>query len=174
VLETELIAEAKQLLNIDSKNPDNPYARIIKVARKACADEANQIIAPKETSMEPVKTKVVPFRTNSVNAGQNEHKYEDIFKMALPLIENAITEVAIRKLSVQLSQEDFKKVGKRQSYSFNLEFSDGIVANDIGGSSVARDLARVLEQNTRIIQKLKGKHMKFNMDKGFTLWITNK
>ena len=109
-----------------------------------------------------------------MNADQNEHKYEEIFKTALPLIETAIAEVAIRKLSIQLSQEDFKKVGNRQSYSFNLEFSDGIVVNDIGGSAVARDLARVLEQNARIIKKLKGKHMKFNLDKGFTLWITNK
>ncbi|MCX6265806.1 MAG: hypothetical protein NTW16_00400 [Bacteroidetes bacterium] len=174
VLETELIAEAKPLLNIDSKNPDNPYAQFIKVARKACADEANQIIAQKETSKDPITTKVVPFRTNSTDIGKNEHKYEDIFKTVLPLIENAITDIAIRKLSIQLSQEDSKKVGNRQSYSFNLEFSDGIVANDIGGSAVARDLARVLEQNTRIIQKLKGKHMKFNLDKGFTLWITNK
>jgi hypothetical protein len=173
-LETELIAEARPLLNIDSKNPENPHARTIKAARKACAMEANQIMPPKDTSMEPIKTKVVPFRTNSVNADQNEHKYEDIFKTALPLIETAINEVTVRKLSIQLSQEDFKKVSKRQSFSFNLEFSDGIVANDIGGSAVARDLARVLEQNTRIIQKLKGKHLKFNMDKGFTLWITNK
>ncbi len=184
VLETGLIAEAKPLLNIDSKNPDNPYARIIKAARKACADEANQIMAQKEPSretsretsmepsMEPVKTKVVPFRTDSVNADKNEHKYEEIFKTALPLIETAIAEVAIRKLSIQLSQEDFKKVGNRQSYSFNLEFSDGIVVNDIGGSAVARDLARVLEQSENFNKNLKDMHVKFRMDKGFVLWIS--
>ena len=92
----------------------------------------------------------------------------------MPQIEKAIDECVSRRVSIQLSQEDFNKVGNRQSYSFNLKFSDGIVANDIGGSAVARDLARVLEQNVRIIQKLKGTHMKLNLDKGFTLWVTNK
>ncbi|MCX6305491.1 MAG: hypothetical protein NT040_11035 [Bacteroidetes bacterium] len=174
VLETGLIAETKPLLNIDSKNPGNPYAPAIKAARKACADEANQIIAKQEITDEPVKTKVVPFRVNSVAPGQNAHKYEEIFNKALPQIENTIDNSGTRKLSIQLSQEDFKKVGNRQSYSFNLEFSDGVVANDIGGSAVARDLARVLEQNPGIAQKMKGRHLKFNMDKGFTLWISNK
>lgn len=183
ILESELIAEAKPLLNIDSKNPENPYSQAIKAARKICAEEANQIAPKKEVSPssltspapgEPGKTKVIPFRANGMVPGQNEHKYEEIFKVALPLIEKAITEVSTRKLSVPLSQDDFKKVGNRQSYSFNLELSDGIVANDIGGSAVARDLARALEQNPVIMQKLKGKHMKFNLDKGFILWITKK
>ena len=174
VLETELIAEAKPLLNIDSKNPDNPYAQFIKVARKACADEANRAMLKTDAFQGANNNQISTFKTNPMNSGQAVHKYEDIFKNAMPQIENAIDECVTRKVSIQLSLEDFKKVGKRQSYSFNLEFSDGIVANDIGGSAVARDLARVLEQNTRIIQKLKGKHMKFNLDKGFTLWITNK
>jgi hypothetical protein len=183
LLESELIAEAKPLLNIDSKNPENPYSQAIKAARKICAEEANQITPKKETAQasltsqapgEPGKTKVVPFRANGAVPGQNEHKYEEIFKTAMPLIEKAIAEVSTRKLSVPLAQEDFKKVGNRQSYSFNLELSDGIVANDIGGSAVARDLARALEQNSGILPKLKGKHMKFNLDKGFILWITKK
>jgi hypothetical protein len=174
VLETELIAEAKPLLNIDSKNPDNPHAQFIKEARKACADEANLAMGKTNAFQGTNNNQILTFKTNPMNSGQAVHKYEDIFKNAMPQIENAIDECVTRKVSIQLSLEDFKKVGKRQSYSFNLEFSDGIVANDIGGSAVARDLARVLEQNTRIIQKLKGKHMKFNLDKGFTLWITNK
>jgi hypothetical protein len=172
ILETKLIAEAQPLLNIDPKNPDNPFAQIIKTARKACADEANQ--TSKVASQMPDINPIFTYKTNRMSSGQTVHKYEDIFKNAMPHIEKAIDESVVRRVSIQLSREDFKKVGNRQSYSFNLEFSDGIVANDIGGSAVARDLARVIEQNSGIVQKLKGKHLKINLDKGFTLWITNK
>jgi len=171
-LETELIREAKPLLNIDSKNPDNPFSNIIKASRKACADEANQTIVTKDTTLNQINNQISTFKPKLMNSGQTVHKYEDIFKNAMPLIEKAIDESTSRRISIQLSRDDFKKVGNRQSYSFNLEFSNGVVANGIGGSAVARDLARVLEQSTSIIQKLKGKHMKFNLDKGFTLWIS--
>ena len=171
-LETTLIAEAKPLLNIDSKNPGNPHARFIKAARKTCADIANGKEVKIEVVPEPGKTKVVPFRSTAVNPGPNEHKYEEVFKTAFPQIEQAIDVAGMRKLSVQLSPEAFKKAGTRQSYSFNLEFADGVVANDAGGLSVAKDLARVLEQTPGILKKLKGKHWKFNMDKGFVLWVS--
>jgi len=174
VLETKLITEMKPLLNIDSKNPDNPYAQFIRAARKACANEANLAMETKDTFHIPNNNQIITFNTKPMSSSQNVHKYEDIFKNALSHIEKAIDESVTQKQSIQLSIADFKKVGNRQSYSCNLEFSDGIVSNDIGGSAVARDLARVLDQNTRIIQKLKGKRMKFNLDKGFTLWITNK
>lgn len=171
-LETKLIAETKPLLNIDSKNPDNPHSKIIQASRKACADEANKTMVKMDPFQKTHKNQIITLKTKPMSSGQNVHKYEDIFKNALPLIEMAIDESATQSQSIQLSQDDFKKVGKRKLYSFNLEFSAGIVANGIGGSAVARDLARVLEQNIRISEKLKGKHMKFNLDKGFTLWVS--
>lgn len=178
--ESQLIAETKPVLNIDSKNPDNPFAKTIKAARKACADEANNVgvktkASPEpNASPEPVQTKVVPYNPSPAGLKPTVHKYEEVFKNALPRIEKAIDESGSRKLSIQLQQADFKKAGDRQSYSFNLEFSDGVVSNDIGGVAVARDLARVMEQDPGILKKLKGRHMKFNMDKGFTLWVSNK
>jgi|GEM_PF-457384 len=174
LLEAALIADVKPVLNIDSKNPGNPHAAGIKSARKVCADEANQVVAKDEPFVEAVKTKVVPFRTGPGEMPQNEQRYGGIFLNALTLIEKAIDEGAIRKVRVVLAQDDFKKAGSRQSYSFNLEFSGGVVSNDISGSAVARDLARVLEQNDGIMHKMQGKHLKFNLDKGFSLWITNK
>jgi hypothetical protein len=173
-IESQLIAETKPVLNIDSKNPGNPFAKTIKAARKACADEANNIGVKTKTTQEPNQTKVVPYNPNPVGLKPTVHKYEEVFKNALPRIAQAIDESASRKLSIQLQQADFKKAGDSQSYSFNLEFSDGVVSNNIGGVAVARDLARVLEQDLEIIKKLKGRHMKFNMDKGFTLWVSNK
>lgn len=171
-LETELIAEAKPLLNIDSKNPDNPYAQFIKAARKACADEANQAMVKRAAYQMPNNNQILPFKTKIMSAGKTAHKYEDIFKNALLQIENAIDESVKQKQSIQLSKEDFKHVGKRDSYSFNLEFLNGVVANDIGGSAVARDLARILVQSETINTILKDMHVKFRMDKGFILWIS--
>jgi hypothetical protein len=174
VLETELIAELKPLLNIDSKNPDNPYAQFIRTARKACADEANQTMIKTDAFQGTNNNQILTFKTNSNSAGKTTHKYEDIFKNTLSQIENAIDESVKHKQSIQLSKEDFKLVGGRDSYSFNLVFLNGIVDNNIGGSAVSRDLARILEQNPKIVQKMKGRCIKFNMDKGFMLWITNK
>ena len=174
ILETELIAEAKPLLNIDSKNPDNPFAQFIKVARKACADEANQAREKTDSFQVPNSNQILTFKANTMSAGKTTHKYEDIFKNALSQIENAIDESVKYKQSVQLSKEDFKHVGGRDSYSFNLVFLNGIVDNNIGGSAVSRDLARILDQNSNIVKKMKGRCIKFNMDKGFTLWVTNK
>lgn len=172
LLEAALIGEVRPLLNIDSKNPENPFARIIKASRKSCADEANQIVVTEEPLPVEKKTKVVPFRPAKPEA--NAHKYEEIFKNALPQIEQLIDDAGPRKLSTQLSKEAFKKVANRPSFSFTVEFSDGVVVNDITASAVARDLAWVFEQDARISGKLKGKHLKFNMDKGFTLWVSNK
>jgi len=172
ILETELIAEAKPLLNIDSKNPDNQYALIIKAARKACADYANQTMLKKDTTRNPINNQMLTFKTKLMNSRQTVHKYEDIFKNAMPQIEIAIGESASSRISIQLSKDDFKTVGNRQSYSFNLEFTNGVVANNIGGSAVARDLARVLEKNLRISSLFIGKHVKFRMDDSFTLWIS--
>ncbi|MEI6883798.1 MAG: hypothetical protein WCO02_04880 [Bacteroidota bacterium] len=172
VLETELIAEVKPLLNIDSKNPDNPYAQLIRAARKACANVANQAMETKDTFYIPNNNQIITLNAKPMSSSQNIHKYEDIFKNALTQIGKAIDESAKEKQSVQLDEDDFKHVSGRKSFSFNLEFKNGVVANNIGGSAVARDLARVLEQNIRIMQKLKGKHIKSNLDKGFTLWIS--
>ncbi len=57
------------------------------------------------------------------------------------------------------------------SYSFNLEFINGIVSNNIDGSAVARDLAKVLENSLEIKKILNLGHFKIRMDKDFCLWI---
>jgi len=83
-------------------------------------------------------------------------------------------EIAATKQSIQLNPEEFKKVGNRVSYSFNLEFIDGIVVNNVDGTAVARDLAKVLENSTDIKELLKEGHYKINMDRRFCLWIQKK
>jgi len=63
-------------------------------------------------------------------------------------------------------------VGNRQSYSFNLEFDDGVVSNNISGSAMARDLAAVLSNSSSIKSILKTGYFKFQMDNNFTLWVS--
>ena len=81
---------------------------------------------------------------------------------------------ATTKQSIQLNSEDFDKVGNRSNYSFNLEFLNGVVSNNIGGSAVARDLAQVLKSSKEINDILKAGHFKINMDRQFCLWIERK
>ena len=103
---------------------------------------------------------------------EQDEQSEDIFKKLLPQIEVAITESTTRERSIQMDQNDFKNESDRKSFSFNLEFIDGVVVKGIKGRAMARDLARVLEQNVRVYQNLRGKHLRFKLDKGFTLWIS--
>ena len=179
LLESAVIAEMKPVLNIDSRNPGNQFAGVIRAARKICADFANRVAVntepqTAESASEPHQQKVVPFRSEREEMEKKGGPYKVIFETALPLIAKAIDEVSTRKLAIPLSQEDFKKAGSLKSCSFNLEFSSGTVANDAGGSPVARDLARVLLQDTETAAKMKERNLKFNLDKGFTLWVANK
>ena len=74
--------------------------------------------------------------------------------------------------SITLNSKDFALVGNRKSYSFNLEFDDGVVSNNISGSAVARDLAEVLSTSSSVKSILKTGYFKFRMDNNFTLWIS--
>src|SRR5690606_20364034 len=59
-LETEIIRELKPILNIDYKNPDNPYKMHIKQLRKNCAAIAlkqSGFKASKSLTKEPIKPK---------------------------------------------------------------------------------------------------------------------
>ena len=81
--------------------------------------------------------------------------------------------LADKKQSIQLNKTDFERVGNREKskYSFNLEFIDGIVSNNIDGTAVARDLARVLLNQLEVEKTLRSGHFKISMDKQFCLWI---
>ena len=97
-------------------------------------------------------------------------KYIDLWIAKRKEIKNRLKTASGKKL-IQLNSDDFRKVGNRKKYSFNLEFRDGIVSNNIGGSAVARDLAAVLINSLEIKNILKSGHFKIRMDKEFILWI---
>ena len=167
-LETEIINELVPILNI-SKNPKNAFKKTLQQLRKNCA-----LIAAKDYN----KRKQVA-KNNSIENHQNltnmssSGKYFDLWLKQRSIIKDKL-ENSATKQSIQLNPEEFKKVGNRASYSFNLEFKDGIVANNVDGTAVARDLAKVLENSTDIKELLKEGHYKINMDRRFCLWIQKK
>ena len=108
--------------------------------------------------------------TNYPTAG-SQGKYSNIWRNALPTI-SEILGSSESSGSIALNFEDFALVGNRKSYSFNLEFDDGIVSNNISGSAVARDLAEVLSTSSSVKSILKTGCFKFQMDKNFTLSIS--
>ena len=163
-LETDLIHKVVPVINID-KNPDNPYLSDLKNARKKAAEIAYEGIILGASNRGDGNN--IPRQYNTANI----HKYEDIWTMIIPDIKQILADPTPGE--IQLKKDYFDKVGNRKSYSFNLEFRDGRVANNIGGSAVARDLARVMLGDLTTKALLKGKHVKLNMDRDFTLFVTN-
>lgn len=98
-------------------------------------------------------------------------KYLNIWQNALPAI-SEILDSSDSSGSITLTSKDFALVGKRKSYSFNLEFDDGVVSNNISNSAVARDLVAVLTRASIIKTVLNNGYFKFKMDNHFILWIS--
>ena len=110
-------------------------------------------------------------RPTNYPAAGSQGKYSNIWRNELTTISEVLSSSASSG-SITLNFEDFELVGNRQSYSFNLEFDDGIVSNNISGSAVARDLAAVLSTSSSVKSILKTGYFKFRMDNNFTLWVS--
>lgn len=70
-----------------------------------------------------------------------------------------------------IEADDLIACGNRGKYSFLLEMEDGKVANNILGSSVARDLEKVLSDDARFRLLAKGKKIVFRLRRNFKLDI---
>jgi hypothetical protein len=159
-LETDLIEYIIPILNI-SKNPDNNFRNTLKNLRKTCAVKAAKDFKQEGTTLEPINFKT----SKSINNNNSPGKYTDLWQDQLfevkQILENR------DKGSIQMSSREFEKVGIRKSYSFNLEFLNGALANNISGSAVARDLARVLENDVELKKILNSGYYKFSMGKDY-------
>lgn len=167
-LETEIINELVPILNI-SKNPKNAFRDTLQQLRKNCATIAAKDFKPNEIRTQ--SNSINHQRTKSIISSSG--KYIDLWTRQRASIKDKLKNTMIKQ-SIQLNSEEFRNVGKRSNYSFNLEFENGIVSNNIGGSAVARDLANVLETSTEINEILKTGNFKINMDRRFCLWIQRK
>lgn len=101
----------------------------------------------------------------------NTGRYLSLWTKYLPIIRIQIKKSFEKEVSLKLNSSEFKAVGDRKlsGYTFNLEIEHGKVANDISGTAVARDLYEVLSNDQIIVEFIKDKRIKLNMDKSFTL-----
>jgi len=164
-LENEIINLTKPVLNI-SKNPLNSFNGVLQNLRKKCAMMAAQDFFDDKKEAIP---KIKQSHKIETHMG-SEGKYTDLWSRKREAIKQKLI-ASSQKQSIQLNSEEFENVGNRNNYSFNLEFTNGTVSNNIGGSAVARDLAKILESSAEIMAILKFGYFKIKMDKGFCLWI---
>lgn len=171
-LETELISALIPVLNIDRKNTANPFYNQIRSLRKQCSIIAynTDLSSLTATLKPPTKSK----QTIDLSLSKSSHisKYQDIWMSLLPSIMDSLSNNSSAYL--QLNKGMFALVGNRKAYSFNLEFTNGKVSNNISGSAVARDLVRVLDNNDQFKAFAKGKYLKFKMNKSFILEVISK
>jgi hypothetical protein len=166
-LETDIIEKLVPILNI-SKNPQNPFKDYLQQLRRNAANLASE---------EFFRNGVV--ESNNSSQSQNSKinnsggKYLNLWGKYRDLIKDNLKSSFIKQ-SLQLNSSEFVQVGNRTSYAFNLEYINGVVVNNIVGSAVARDLAKVLDGSAEIQEIIKIGHYKLNMDKQFCLWIERK
>ena len=104
-------------------------------------------------------------------SNKNKSKYLDLWQRYLPVIIQAIENCNTYRHLILLNSYEFELIGNRKNYSFNLEYKDGNVSNNIKGSAIAKDLAAVIEGSKEARQIISAGHYKFRMDKNFSLCI---
>jgi hypothetical protein len=101
----------------------------------------------------------------------NRSKYMELWKRYLPQIIQTLQNCDNKMHHLLLNSYEFQLVGNMKNYSFNLEFTDGKVSNNIKASAIARDLAAVIEGSEEARQIISAGHYKFRMDRTFSLCI---
>ncbi len=122
-LERYLIKLECPILNLKD-NRENPWYIEISGLRKNCALEAEQ----KDKISPAIKKYIPPKVLRSPNTTNSTFKYESIWKKELNNICFFLKEGGG---PIQFDKYDFDQVGNRKSYSFNLEFQNGINSNNI-------------------------------------------
>ncbi len=168
-LETEVIRRLTPILNI-SNNLGNPFRINIQALRNRCASMAFGKKTTFATTSPIINFETISPSTSKFNPMATSGKYTGLWAKQLDLIRTKVR-IADPKQSIQLNRNEFMSVGNRKDYSFNLEFHNGAVSNNISGSAVARDLAETLVNSAEIREILITGNFKFNMDKAFCLWI---
>jgi len=101
----------------------------------------------------------------------NKSKYVELWQRFLPKIIQVLPDCDKNMHHMLLNSYEFQLIGNMKNYSFNLEFLDGKVSNNISGSAIAKDLATVIEGSPEAMQIISSGHYKFRMDKQFSLCI---
>lgn len=164
-LETELINFLQPVLNIDAKNAGNPHLVQIRALRKALGLIAHSI-NPDQKIPKRMKEKIVSTTPKIINTvSGSSGKYVPIWTAYLEEIKRALA-ASGEVLSINLDRNLFEQAGNRKNFAFRLDYTEGKVSNNIGGSAVARDLNKVLASN-----KIQVANKTFKMNKEFKLTI---
>lgn len=164
-LETDIIRKLAPTLNID-KNHSGTYKAKLQKLRKSCAQIARE--SEVSTVQQPIRHK--PVSRNYSQGGTTMGKYSSFWNQLLPEIEEMLENCESPR-SIQLEKKSFDQLGNRSSYSFNIQYAQGKVANNLGGSAVARDLNGEIHGSMSIRSILKEGNYKINMDSAFALWV---
>lgn len=99
--------------------------------------------------------------------------YLPLWQKCKPVIVSKMKLATTGLQEYQLSKHEFEAIGNRSQsgYSFNLEINNGVVANNIDGSAVARDLFEVLRQSEAARELMKNKNYKITFSKTCRLEI---
>ena len=165
-LEKQLIERLVPILNLD-KNPQNPFREMLSKRRSECGEIAQRSATTFVRQAQTPVSKKIPL-----TSGKSNGKYIDLWTNYLPSIIRVLESPSLKGI-VSLTEREFQMVGKRAKYSFRLDMENGKVANNIGGSAVARDLAKVLNSSSDTMQILRSGSFSFRLDKNFCLNIAN-
>lgn len=169
-IERCIIQTIVPVLNIQN-NPMNPFLFKLKELRRICAKHAHTEINIK--SKEKYNGHLVSERPNQSQikgkSNNTTHKYMDLWNDRIIEIIGKL-KIAESIQFIDMNANEFIRIGKRKSYSFNLEYFEN-KTNNIGGSAVARDLNRVLSQSKEAMMILSEGHYKLSMGKDFCLSI---
>ncbi|MDR0874567.1 MAG: hypothetical protein LBN27_14065 [Prevotellaceae bacterium] len=98
-------------------------------------------------------------------------KYIEYWQSNLDLIVSKLKLAHQTVQYIQLKETDFKALGNRKSYTFNLEYSNGNVNNNIKSSAVARDLQTVLDNSDKAKMLLNSACYVLKLDEKYVLSI---
>lgn len=170
-LETKLIRATTPILNIDYKNPENPYkSKITEKRRETSLKSSSKAGYDVSEVSKPLPQKDNTARKLNKPDIEGEALYVDLWgKHLASIIESIKSKIQTER---QLHQSSFEKAGRRKLYTFNLEIENGNIVNDIAGSAVARNLAFVLFESNKENDFLNDRKVKINMGKDFKLKIT--
>ncbi|MBD5358637.1 MAG: hypothetical protein HDR88_16895 [Bacteroides sp.] len=102
------------------------------------------------------------------------HKYEELWRNLLPEILKKVKQAIIenKTMMIALNQDKFKELGERENsgHGFRMDITNGIIPIK-SGSSVARDLKRVLENSSEFMELITDNNLTIRMGKDFILEI---
>jgi hypothetical protein len=104
---------------------------------------------------------------------KDEGKYSHLWMKYSAVIRVLLKKTEIENQKLQLYKHEFENSGHRQNtnFSFSVDLINGRAVNIVSSTAIARDLWRVLDENSATKNWLKERSIKIRMEKSFELQI---